>query len=57
MGVIDRVQMLNELDRRLRWRTVDPEPKKDRDRSLHGKARVRARKAKQRAAKLEEFAE
>jgi hypothetical protein len=42
-------QMIN-FSREKKWGSPDPEPKKDRDRSLAGKARIKARKAAQRAS-------
>lgn len=46
-----RVEFLAEFDKLMRWRTVKPREKVERDRSLRGKTRRLARKSLQRYEK------
>lgn len=39
-----KTETINLFDRMMRWRKPDPRPKRDRDRSLSGKKRIRARR-------------
>jgi hypothetical protein len=43
--------LLNALSRKIEYRQAEDRPARPRDRSLHGKARVRARKAANRASR------
>lgn len=44
-----------EFERSIFWRTTEPRLKRERDRSLTGKARIRARRALNKQNKLAEF--